>query len=386
MPLVDRYILRQARASFLLVLGVLTAVVWMTSSLRQLDLLVTQGQTILIFLGVTLLAIPLLLMLIAPFALFISFLFTLNKLNTDSELIVMSAAGMSQARLLRPLLVLAAVVTIAAWTLSLVIVPLSLRTLREAVTAARADFIGQVIQPGRFTTVDNGLTVHVRERTSNGLLLGVFVSDIRDAEVEMTYLGARGLIAKTDLGTFLVLEQGQIIRKPKNGSNGSLISFETYALNLSAFVGRGAVAIFPPQERWTWDLIAMAGQPQEDPRLPGRIRSEIHDRFAGPLYPLVFGLAAFAFLGRAQTTRQGRTESVVLAIITVVILRILGFMASGLAQREAAAVLLVYAIPIGSGAVFLAMGLSNWRRPTLPFAGLLERLPALPFRPRPQRG
>ncbi len=45
------------------------------------------------FLAITGLTIPALIVVIAPVALFGAVVFTLNKLNSDSELIVMSAAG-----------------------------------------------------------------------------------------------------------------------------------------------------------------------------------------------------------------------------------------------------------------------------------------------------
>jgi lipopolysaccharide export system permease protein len=346
MTLIDRYILRQLLGAFVMVLGVLTGIVWLTSSLRQLDLLVTQGQTLVIFLGITLLALPLLIALIAPFALFIAFIFVLNKLNTDSELIVMSASGLSQARLARPLIGLALLVTAVSYAATLVIVPATLRTLREAVTAARADLITQVVQPGRFTTVEAGLTLHVRDR-SGGALLGVFVDDTRAEDASLTYLGQRGVVTRTVTGTFLVLENGQIIRRPKRGNQAtSVISFESYAFNLSAFTAATGVTAFPAQERWTGELIELATTPQSDVRFAGRVRSELHDRFATPLYVLGFALIAFAFLGRARTTRQSRTEAVAFAIGTIVLVRILGFAASGFAQRDAWAIALIYLIPI----------------------------------------
>lgn len=363
MTLVDRYILRLVIGAFLLVLGVLTAIVWLTSTLQKLDLLVSQGAAFTIFLGVTLLALPSLIALIAPFSLFIALLFVLNKLNTDSELIVMSAAGMSQGRLVRPLLLIAATVAAISLLMSLFIVPSSLRAVREAITNARADLITQVIQPGKFTTVDVGLTFHVRERGSNGLLYGVFVSDTRDAEIEMTYLALRGVITKRDSGTFMVLEEGQIVRKPKKGSGyPSVISFESYPFNLSAFVDTAPVTFLSAQERSTAELFNLMKNPPEDQRFAGRVRGEINDRFAAPLYPLAFVFVAFAALGRAKTTRQSRTESVGLAILVIVLIRITGFVASGLAQRTALAVPLIYAVPFLGLAASAYMSLGSGPR------------------------
>ena len=99
---VERYLLRTATTACVSGLVVLTGVVWVTQALRQIDLITSKGQTILLFLWITALALPSLVAFIAPVALFAGVLYTLNKLNGDSELVVMAASGMSPARLLRP--------------------------------------------------------------------------------------------------------------------------------------------------------------------------------------------------------------------------------------------------------------------------------------------
>src|ERR1700712_496285 len=101
---IDKYIFRTTLASFALVLVSLTGVIWITQALRGIDLMTSQGQTILTFLGVTSLAIPVLVLIIAPIALMIAVSHTLTKLATDSEIIVMNAAGLSPLRLFRPFL------------------------------------------------------------------------------------------------------------------------------------------------------------------------------------------------------------------------------------------------------------------------------------------
>ena len=110
MSRIERYVLRTATTAFVSGLIVLTGVIWITQALRQIDLLTSKGQTILIFLLMTGLAPPSLVAIIAPVALFAGVLYTLNKLNGDSELVVMAAAGVSPGRLLRPLALLSAVV------------------------------------------------------------------------------------------------------------------------------------------------------------------------------------------------------------------------------------------------------------------------------------
>jgi lipopolysaccharide export system permease protein len=99
---IDKYIFRTTLASFALVLVSLTGVIWITQALRGIDLMTSQGQTIITFLGVTSLVIPALVLIISPIALMIAISHTLNKLATDSEIIVMNAAGFSPLRLFRP--------------------------------------------------------------------------------------------------------------------------------------------------------------------------------------------------------------------------------------------------------------------------------------------
>jgi lipopolysaccharide export system permease protein len=345
-PVIDRYIFKQLLLSFLIVLGTLSMIVWMATALRQLEVITAQGQALAIFLTITALALPMLIMHIAPFALFIACLFTLNKLSSDSELVVMSSAGYSERQLLRPFLMLAILVSLFAWLLSLAIVPASLRELRYYTTNVKADLIGTIIQPGKFTSIDKGLTFHVRDRATNGALLGVFVNDRRDAEMEMTYMSSKGLIIRTSDGTFLILENGQIIRRGKDKDFGSIIAFDRYAFNLSAFMGEVAFTEFTPSERTTAELLNPEKIPNATLNFLNRARAELHDRFATPLYAIAFVLIAFAALGRARTTRRNRARPAYIAILCVVILRVLGFSMSGLTQHMAFAVPLIYLVPL----------------------------------------
>ncbi len=96
---------------------------WMTQALRNVDLMTSQGQTILVFIGITGLIIPLLVLLIAPIALMIAVGYILNKLGNDSELIVMNAAGMPPWRIFRPFLAVGIVVSLVVAAISMYVSP-----------------------------------------------------------------------------------------------------------------------------------------------------------------------------------------------------------------------------------------------------------------------
>ncbi len=374
MSIVERYILRGAFLAFLASLTVLTAIVWVSQALREVDLMTGKGQTILIFLSVTALTIPSLVSLIAPVALFAAVLYTLNKINGDSELVVMSAAGMSPARLARPFLVLALIVTLAVGVLSTWAMPASYRQIRDVLSKVRADFLTFLVREGQFVTLDQGFVFHYRERGAQGALLGIFIQDRRDAERISTYIAEAGVTVSSGENNFLVLEKGYVHRQTRNERSSAIVQFESYALDLAQFAGGSEAGALRPRERTTRELLFLTRDNADSfaKQNFGRFRAELNERLSGPLYVLAFAMIAFAALGQARTTRQGRGAAIIAAILIVLLLRVGGVAASNLSARTAGAVVLVYALPLGGiiGAFLYAFG----RRPKW-LAKLLARSP-----------
>ena len=204
----DRYIFRTTFGAFLLICISLTAVIWLTHALREIDLMTNQRQTVLVFVGITGLLIPMLVLVIAPIALVIAVGHTLNRLNTDSEIVVMNASGMSPWRIFRPFLTTTIVVSVLVLGISAYLAPKGLRELRIWATKVKADFVINIVQPGRFITIERGLTFHIRERRNDGQLLGIFIDDRRDDKERVTSLAEYGEIVEAGSGTFLLLMNG----------------------------------------------------------------------------------------------------------------------------------------------------------------------------------
>jgi lipopolysaccharide export system permease protein len=322
---ISRYIFRTTFGVFLVVLVSLTAVIWVTQALRDIDLMTSQGQTILVFVGITGLIIPLLVLVIAPIALLIAAAHTLNKMSTDSEIIVMNAAGMSPWLLFRSFLSVAIVVSILVTAISAYGAPKGLRMLRDWLTEVRANVVSTIVQPGRFTSIESGVTIHIRERRNNGQLMGIFLDDRRNPNERMTVLAEYGELVDNDTGTFLILQQGLVQRQQVTERDPAMVKFDRYAFDLSQFSGGQQAVKYSMRERYLWQLL---WPDPKDPLLieqPGPFRAELHDRLMGPLYPLAFMVIAFAYLGAPRTTRQSRTLSMVGAIAVVGLLRLIGF-------------------------------------------------------------
>jgi len=320
------YMFRTTMGAFALTCISLTVVMWFTQAIREFDLITSQRQTVFVFVGITGLLIPLLVMMIAPISLVLATGHVLNKLSSDSEIIVMNAAGVSPWRLVSPFIAVALVVSLLVSAIAVYISPLSLRELRDWATQVRADILTNIVQPGRFTTVGGNLTFHIADRRPNGLLVGIFLDDRRDPKEHATFLAQEGEIVKNDTGSFLVLDKGSVQRLETGQRDPRIVTFDRYAFDLSKFGVGPQNIVYNTHERYIWELLR---PPPDDPLYvaqPGEYRSELHDRFATPLYPLAFVILAYAFLGPPQTTRQSRALAALALIGAVSLLRLIGFL------------------------------------------------------------
>jgi lipopolysaccharide export system permease protein len=352
MSSIDKYIFRTTFGAFALIVVSLTLLIWVTQALREIDLMTNQGQAILVFIGMTGLLIPILVLIIAPIALMIAVTYTLNKLNADSEMVVMSAAGMSPWRLSVPFILVALLVSIMVAAIGAYLGPKGLRELRTWAAQLRADLVTTIVKPGRFTTIERGLTFHIRDRRSNGQLIGILIDDRRNPKERATFLAERGEILENDRGTFLVLENGSVQRREAEKRDPAIVLFDRYAFDLSRFSGIGDGRNLTARERYLWELANPDPKDMLYLAQPGTFRAEFHDRLAAPLYPLAFAVLAYAFLGFPATTRQSRAFALGLTIAAVGALRFVGFGSTIFAAQNASAIVFLYA----SLAVAFAIG------------------------------
>ena len=351
MTLFSRYVFRQVANAFVIILVTLTTIVWLATALKQLDLIVSQGQGFVLFLKMTVLSLPGLMALIAPNAMLMASLYTLDRMNGDSELIVMTAAGAPVWRIGAPFVVLAAMVCVVILICNLWVMPASMRALRALITQVRTDVISQVLQPGRFSSTEPGLTFHIRDRSPTGDLLGLLVHDERDDKLVMSYLAERGRIISNDDGAYLVMFDGHVHRyEVKDPSKGvQIVAFDQYVLNISDLSPKGTSSKeLRPRERYLSELLNPDPNLLKNKGASGQLRTELHDRFSTPFYPLLFAFLAVAVLGHARTTRESRWAQILVAAGIAVGLRVSGLTASNLVTLSAGATPLVYVIPIGA--------------------------------------
>jgi lipopolysaccharide export system permease protein len=349
------YLLRQILGPFLLFTLVLTLVVWMTQSLRLLDLVINRGQSAVVFGYLTLLMVPSLLVVIVPIAFFGAALYALNKLCADSELVVMWSAGISRFQLAVPVLGAAIIAMAMTYACSLYLMPAGQRLMKDKVFDIRADIGAAILREGAFTTPSDGLTVFIRELTPEGEIRGILVHDNRDSARPVTYIAETGTLAQTPEGPRLIMRNGDIEQGEQGGARLGVLKFDRYVFDLDQYAGPQRATERETSERYLGELFdpQFTGPNQAVRR--GVYLAEAHNRLSTPLYCIAFALIALAATAKGRMGRSNHALRLAAAALLGGALRIAGYAGQGLAARSPMLCVLLYLLPLAAIALAAAI-------------------------------
>jgi lipopolysaccharide export system permease protein len=361
MPLVHRYVARRILTLFPAGLLVLTAIIWSTQALQRLDLVTAKGQTFAVFLELTLLAVPYLATLLAPIAFVIAMVAVYDSLNRDSELVVVAAAGAGRTRLLAPALTSAAVCAVLVAIGAAYLGPAGLAKARVMLTEVRADVVTAIVQPGRFIEIEDGLTVHIRDRLADGTLQGLLLDDARRGDLSMTYLAETGRVVEADGNTLLVMTNGSVQRMERPDDELTVVAFDAYAFDLTDLTAGPVRTVLRPSERTLAELLAPAADDTYRAEREALFRIELHDRLSQPLAPIVYALVVFLFVGDPRMHRQSRFAGIAAAGLAVAAVRGASYGILLASENAPALVYLVYPLLAGVGGLAFFMIVTDRR-------------------------
>jgi lipopolysaccharide export system permease protein len=342
MKLLELYILRRIVQMFLVALLPVLTIIWTIQVLGRINLVTDTGQSMGSFMTLATFILPTIIPVVLPFALVIGITQTLTAMNNDSELPVIDAAGASRAIIYRPVLILAASLSIFSFLVANFVEPPARVAARQMVAAAYADLLSSVIEEKTFRSIEDGLYVEISERHSGRVLRGLFVVDYRDPNFDLIYYAREGSVDEN--GTSLTMRDGEVHRKTADGRI-SIIKFASYAFDLSAMSESSGEMTFNAGDRslaFLWNPDPTDSNVQ---RSPGNYRSELHGRLSEWTFPFVFALIALVAAGDSRSHRERRIHPMVIALVLAFALRWLGFSAKNAIRQDELYIPLIYVIP-----------------------------------------
>lgn len=341
-----RYLLRLILGPLIIIALAVGAIVWLSQSLRFVDLVLNRGLPVYYLFWMALLVLPMILATLLPVALFVAVIFAYSKLTMDSELVVLRAAGMSDLTLSKPALTMTGIVMVIAYAVNLYFMPIAYREFKDLQYSIRNDYSSVLLQEGVFNTLAPNITVYVSERKPDGELLGVLVHDTRDPNRPVTMMAERGELVRGDDGqprVLLVNGNRQMIERSR--SQLSLLYFDRYTLDLSSTKSNGGPRFREAQERFLNELFSPGDTPN-DRANANRFHAEGHQRLASPLLALAYTLIGLAALLAGEFNRRGQSRRILLAVGIVVTAQIADLGLINLAAVAPAVVPLIYLLPL----------------------------------------
>ena len=344
MNTVSAYVFRQVLTPLLAILGALAAIAILTQGLNQLDIIIGNRNAGFAFVWVTILALPQLISLIMPMAVFIAVVYALNRMLSESEVAVMFGAGISRGAIARPIIQLATLAALAHLTINVAVQPAALAARRDVYYALRSDIASSLIREGTFTYPSDKLTLYARGRGGGGELRDLLINDARQ-RTAITYTARAGAIVTINGRPSIVLRDGQV-QRPNSEGGVDVLDFDRYVLQLGQSFNEPELFFLKPSDRTLYELFFPDMTSHYDQRNVNQFLAEAHARLSAPLLSIALAMIALAGVLVGEFRRSGYTRRIAIASVIALLVRLGAIGIQAVAVDDPRLNALQYALPL----------------------------------------
>lgn len=345
MSLIERYFFKQLLGPTLLATLALVAVALLSQSLGTLDIMVEQRQSAMVFAKITLLALPQLLTMVLPLAIFVASLVALNRLHTEQEIVVCFAGGMSRWRVVAPAIKLASLAVLLSLIVNLWVQPYCYRAMRDELFAVRTDLAASLVRTGEFSQPSSDLTVYAQSIDQQGIMQNMFLNQEKLEGGSTTFFARQGKIAKRNGEPILIMRQGS---NQELSSDGVLnfLQFDEYIFNLAPFMNTHELIHYKISDRYMHELMFPDLEQVWEQNNRVKMIAELHSRLSSPLYNLAFMAMALSAVIGGSFSRLGYGRRIAIIAGVAGFVRIVGFGVQAACDDSPALNVLQYAVPL----------------------------------------
>ncbi len=341
MKKLNRYIMKQILVGFLLVTFSLMSIIWLTQSLRFIDLITNNGIPVSIFAELTSLLMPRIFTVLAPISLFAAVLFVYNRMLSDRELVVMQAAGISPWENAKPAVYFGLFMVLFNFYVYNWGIPWAEKTFNELQWQVKNDVSHLMFREGEFTSLQNGLTVFISTHEKDGSISGILVNDERNPKAKVTLSAEKGRVVYTDNGPKIIMVNGA--RQEINNANNQFtsVAFERYSVDFG-MKGSSSRKAAGAREKTLKELLNARNIPGLSEKEVNRFLVEGNRRLLNPFYNLLFALLACTGLLIGNFNRRGQAKIICCSITAMVIIQALDLSFGNLAVKNIKLLPLIY--------------------------------------------
>ena len=353
----NTYIIKEILLSFFLLVTLLTGILWLGQGLRHIDLLTSDNISFIAYLSYIVMLIPKITTLTIPISLFLTVLVCLNRIRTDSELLIFWASGESnKSILLKPILLISLSIFIINLLMTISVTPYSLNEIRQKIIEIRSSGINSsILQERKFISPTDKLTIFIQERKGNKID-NLLIHDLKSKDKPQTYIAQKGEFISEGNIKILRLYNGSIQIFNRSDQRISEIEFDTYDLDLSPY------SKVESSHRYSDELFTreiynnLKGKPLKELNNYEREQfAEINNRIISPLYLICLSILPLLVLNYLQSPNSNSIFPISIISLVALLIKILEISLANLLIENNYLVYLNYFIPIFILFIFLML-------------------------------
>ncbi len=381
--IISKYLVRAIAPYFVFSWLLLSVILFVQQASRFSDIFFSANIPSHLIWQLTVALIPNVISFTCPMAVLVGTIIGLSKMQGDSELVAVRAAGVANFQILAPVIVLGLALSIFAFLVNLKGVPIAASLVRSVALQTAIQKLESPIEPGVFNTEIAGYTIYAR---SGDLTAGhwdnlfIFNQDPSSGAVRLI-TSETGRIDLTEHESELVLGNARVATLPAPGSAGNYAVENLGEVRLAIRTRRGELIQklgekqSTPEELGLSELADYAESREGKDRIEAQILAQ--RRVILSITPLIFCVLGTAMILRFS--RGGRGFGVFLSLVSLIGYFLLAFLGEQMARTGRVPVLVGGALPIVGSAIAIGwfslsgrvLFMSEWAsRATAFFSGL----------------
>lgn len=362
--LISRYLIQAIVPYFIFSWLLLSVILFVQQAGRFSDIFFSVNIPANLVWQLTIALIPNVISFTCPMAVLVGTIIGLSKMQGDSELVAIRAAGVGNLQIAIPVVVLGILLSLFSFLVNLKGVPLAAALVRQVALKTAIQKLESPIEPGVFNTEIAGYTIYVKGgdiETGRWNNIFIYNEDAKNGSVRLI-TSNQGRIDVTDQSSELVLENATVSTFPLHAGEGKYVSENIGEIRLAIKTRRGELierlssTQGTPEELGLSQLSDYAASREGKDRIEAQILWQ--RRITLSIAPLIFCLLGTAMILRFS--RGGRGFGTFLALSGLVSFYLLAFLGEQLARVGNISAFGGSLIPvIGAGIAIVWFGLSS---------------------------
>jgi len=357
-PLISRYLVQSILPYFIFSWLLLSVILFVQQAGRFSDIFFSANIPKNLVWQLTFALVPNVIAFTCPMAVLVGVIIGLSKMQGDSELISIRAAGIGNFQITFPIIILGILLSLFAFFINLNGVPFAAQIVRTVALQTALYKLESPIEPGVFNTEINGYTIYVKDGDfEKGTWKNIFIYNEDPTNKAVRLITSKsGRIDTKEETSELVLENAVVNTFSTEKEAEKFVSENVGLIRLAIKTRRGEIiekiskSEESPEELGLRELAQLARTKEGKEKTEAQLLWQ--RRIILSITPLIFALLGTALVLRFN--RGGRGFGIFLALVSLVIYYLLALLGEQLARTNRISVFTASLIPISVSCFFIA--------------------------------